>query len=311
MDAVTLRDVTKTYGAHVAVDGVSLSVPEGSIYGFIGPNGSGKTTTLRMILRIIEPDRGEIVVLGRGGARAANDEIGYLPEERGLYRKMKVRDLLAYYGSLKGLSRADAAAAGLRWLERLGLGEWAGKKVEALSKGMAQKVQFIATVLHAPKLLVLDEPFSGLDPVNLEALREAFLSLNRAGTTVIFSTHDMEMAERMCDSIFMIFRGKKVLDGPVRAIASRYGADTLRLRIDGGRALLDGHACVGRVSDMGQYMEVRLAGEPQELLGWLVARTRVHHFEVAQPSLHDIFVRIAGPEAQQALAASARGAGDA
>jgi ABC-2 type transport system ATP-binding protein len=240
-------------------------------------------------------------VLGQNQTRAANDRIGYLPEERGLYKKMKVRAILAYYGELKGMSSSDAKREGMAWLERFGLGEWADKKVEALSKGMAQKVQFISTVLARPKLLILDEPFSGLDPVNLEVLREAILDLNRQGTSIIFSTHDMSMAETMCQFIFMIFRGGKVLDGTLAQIRDQYAEDTVRLRMDGGRDLLDGHPSVASVVDMGHKQEVRLCGDPQELLVHLSSRTRLQLFEVAQPSLHDIFVRIAGPEALVAL----------
>lgn len=300
MHAVQIESVTKSYGDFTAVSDLSLTVPKGSVYGFIGPNGSGKTTTLRMILNIIRPDSGTIEVLGHQGARAANDQVGYLPEERGLYKKMKVRHLLAYYGALKGISPRDAKERGEEWLERFDLADAADRKVEALSKGMAQKVQFIATVLPRPEMIILDEPFSGLDPVNLEAIRQTIIELSRNGTTVIFSTHDMSMAEKMCDFIFMIFRGEKVLDGTLDSIQERYGADTVRLRIDGGRQLLEDHPIVERVSDLGQYQEVRVKGDPQELLASLAGRTRVSLFEIARPSLQDIFVRIAGPEAERA-----------
>ena len=310
MDAVRLDAVTKTFGDHTAVSDLSLTVPKGSIYGFIGPNGSGKTTSLRMILHIIHPDRGTIEVLGQAQTRAANDQVGYLPEERGLYKKMKVRHLLAYYGSLKGVDAREARRRGDDWLDRFGLGDAADRKVEALSKGMAQKVQFIATVLSKPELVILDEPFSGLDPVNLEVLRGAVLDLNREGTTVIFSTHDMSMAEKMCDFIFMIFNGKKVLDGTLDSIQETYGADTVRLRLDGGREVLDELPMVQRVTDLGHYQDVRIQGDPQQLLAALAGRTRVQLFEIARPSLHDIFVRIAGPEAGQAIADSQAVAAD-
>jgi ABC-2 type transport system ATP-binding protein len=310
VDAIRLDGVSKTFGSHRAVRELSLVVPSGRIHGFIGPNGSGKTTTLRMILHVLLPDAGTIEVLGERGTRAANDRLGYLPEERGLYKKMKLLDLLVYYGALKGLRRADARRAGREWLEKLGLADWSDKKVEQLSKGMAQKVQFIATVLHAPQLLILDEPFSGLDPVNLQALRDAILELQRGGTTVLFSTHDMGMAERMCDHICMIFKGEKVLDGTLDEIQTRYGDDTVRLRADGAREALAGHPAVRGLLDMGRYQEVRLApgSDPQALLAALSSRVRVQLFEVARPSLHDIFVRIAGPEAGEAAHASANGA---
>jgi ABC-2 type transport system ATP-binding protein len=287
------------------VKDLDLVVPKGSIYGFIGPNGSGKTTTIRMILHIFLPDTGNIEVLGETGTRAANDRIGYLPEERGLYKKMKVRPLLIYYAALKGMGPADAGREADAWLERMGLSDWADKKIEALSKGMAQKVQFISTVLTRPELIILDEPFTGLDPVNLEVLRDAILDLKAQGSTVIFSTHDMAVAERMCDFIFMIYKGEKVLDGTLAEIRQRYGADTVRLKMEGGPELLTGHPCVERVVDMGHYQEVRLAGDHHELLEYLVSVTRLRHFELAAPSLHEIFVRIAGSEAEQATRQSA------
>jgi len=298
MSAVTLEGVSKRFGAVHAVDALSLEVPRGSIYGFIGPNGSGKTTTLRMILHILLADAGRIEVLGETGTRAANDRIGYLPEERGLYRKMTVQRVLTYYAGLKGVRARDARKESARWLERLNLGDWANKKVETLSKGMSQKVQFIATIVARPELVILDEPFSGLDPVNLEVLREVILELRDNGATVIFSTHDMSKAEELCDFIFMIFKGRKVLDGTLDSIQAQYGADTLRVRVEGGHKLLEGLDGVGSVRDFGRYQELRFAGDPQELLRTLVAKTRVERFELTRPSLHDIFQRIAGPEAE-------------
>ena len=294
MYAVELDNVTKTFGNHIAVDGLSLRVPEGAIYGFIGPNGSGKTTTLRMIMHILHPDQGAIRVLGEERLSAANDRIGYLPEERGLYKQMKVRDVLRFYAALKGHrhARPDIDA----WLARMSLSDWADKKIEALSKGMAQKVQFIATVVARPQLVILDEPFSGLDPVNMDVLRDAVLDLRREGATVIFSTHDMAVAEKMCDFIFMIYRGKKVLDGTLNTIQASYGSDTVRVRMEtlsGSLAELPG---VSRLVDFGQLQELRLkpGTDPQDLLAKLMQRGQVRHFEVAHPSLHDIFVRIAG-----------------
>ena len=304
MAAVRLQGVTKTYGDHVAVNDLSLEVPEGSVYGFIGPNGSGKTTTLRMILHIIHADRGTIEVLGQQGTRAANDLVGYLPEERGLYKKLKVLQVLEYYAALKGMGGAEARREGTAWLERLGLPEVGGRKIETLSKGMAQKIQFIATVITRPRLLILDEPFTGLDPVNHEAIRDAILELNRDGTTVIFSTHDMNMAEQLCDFVFMIFKGDKVLDDSLARIRESFGKDTLRLRAEGAAELLAGHPAVEKLVDLGNAQEVRLRGDPQEVLATLAGRTRVELFELASPSLHDIFVRIAGPEAAEAAAAS-------
>jgi ABC-2 type transport system ATP-binding protein len=293
-NAVELEGVTKRFGQHVAVDRLDLAVPEGAVYGFIGPNGSGKTTTLRMILRILYPEGGRIAVLGRSEGAVADDRVGYLPEERGLYKRMKVRDLLTYYAQLKGFKNCRGEID--QWLERLQLAPWAQKRCDALSKGMAQKVQFISAVIARPKLLVLDEPFTGLDPLNMEVLKDAVRTLNRNGATVIFSTHDMEMAERMCDTIFMIYRGRKVLDGTLAAIQSQYGRDTLRVRMGEGGAALQGLPGVLRVNDYGRYTELRIErrADTQAILRELLGRGRVEHFEIAQPSLHDIFVRIAG-----------------
>lgn len=300
MDAITIHDVTKTFGAHTAVDSLSLRVPKGSLYGFIGPNGSGKTTTLRMIMHILLPDRGEIEVLGLRDTRAARDRIAYLPEERGLYKKLTVRRLLRYYGRLKGAKLPALDRTIDDWLSRMGLSGWSEKKIDALSKGMAQKVQFIAAVVAEPELLILDEPFSGLDPVNAEVLRDAVLDLRRAGTTVIFSTHDMAMAERLCDRIFMIFQGRKVLDGTLDEIQSAYGFDTVRVRCEGGVSVLEALEGAEDINDQGNFQEVRWRGDPQGLLHALAERTAVYHFEVSRPTLHDIFVRIATPRTLEA-----------
>src|SRR5262249_7721056 len=250
-DAVEIDHVTKTFGDFVAVNDLSLRIPPRTIYGFIGPNGSGKTTTLRMIMRIYLPDPGgRVVVLGDESWHAASDRVGYLPEERGLYKHMKVRDVLRFYAELKGFR--DSKQAIVDWLERMNLTPWADKRVEALSKGMSQKVQFISTVIAKPDLVLLDEPFSGLDPVNAEVFREAIVALKKDGATIIFSTHDMAVAEKMCDFIFMIYKGKKVLDGTLDAIQNTYGEDTLRVRLDADVAL-EGLPGVGKVADFGNY----------------------------------------------------------
>ena len=299
MTAILLEQITKRFGSHVAVSDLSLRVPAGSVFGFIGPNGSGKTTTLRMILHILLPDSGRIEVFGDPRTDIARSKIGYLPEERGLYKKMKVRRLLRYYGQLKGKPLKDIDIEINRWIDRVGLSAWLDKPIEALSKGMAQKVQFVSALVSRPELLILDEPFSGLDPVNAEVLKDAILEVRRQGTTIVFSTHDMAVAERMCDRICMIFRGEKVLDGTLDEIQSEYGTDTVRVKVDGPVDLLRSLPGVTGVNDYGQLQELRFSGNPQALLSALVARVPVRHFEVSRPSLHDIFVRIARPTSEE------------
>jgi len=297
MNIIEIENVSKTFAEHVAVHQLSLTVPAGSIYGFIGPNGSGKTTTLRMIMRIYYPDpgSGSIRVLGESATGAANDRVGYLPEERGLYKKMKVRDILRFYAELKG--RKDFRSAVADWLDRLDLGAWANKKVETLSKGMAQKVQFISAVITEPELVILDEPFSGLDPVNADVLREEVLALRKRGSTVIFSTHDMSVAEQMCDYIFMIYKGNKVLDGTLDSIQDRYGQDTVRVCVEGNGYDPNSIAGVLRVNDFGRFQELHMSpgADTQHILSQLIKCGHVNHFELIKPSLHDIFVRIARP----------------
>jgi ABC-2 type transport system ATP-binding protein len=254
-----------------------------------------------MIMNILLPDAGSVAVFGRHSSSTARDDVGYLPEERGLYKRMEVRRLLRYYGQLKGKALKDVDPVINTWLERFQLTGWANKKIEALSKGMAQKTQFISAIVSSPKLLILDEPFSGLDPVNADALKDAVLDLRRQGTTIVFSTHDMTAAERLCDRIFMIFKGNKVLDGTLNEIQSTYGHDTVRVRVAGGRAALTAAtdpATIEAMNDFGNFQELRLKSDPQRFLQALVQKTAVEHFELTRPSLHDIFVRIANPSAE-------------
>ena len=303
MDAVEISHVTKAFGDVTAVADLSLNVPEGAVYGLIGPNGSGKTTTMRMIAGIFYADRGDVRVFGNPMMGARSELIGYLPEERGLYKKMAVQPMLEFYGELRSGRKVTAEVDS--WLKRLDLSKWARQKVMTLSKGMSQKVQFIATVVPAPRLLILDEPFSGLDPVSADTIQSAILDLRRGGVTVILSTHDMQVAENMCDSICMIFRGKKVLDGTLASIQDQYGNDTIRVAAEGGVRFLDDLPGVERVRDLGQVQELRMARgcDPQQVLRALIERTRVTSFSIMKPSLHDIFVRIAGPEAGEAQVA--------
>ncbi len=293
MNAVSLNHVTKRFGDFTAVDNLSLKVPTGSIYGFIGPNGSGKTTTIRMIMNIFRPDGGDIMAFGEPRVDTHTDRIGYLPEERGLYKKMKVRELLRFYGELKTGHKVDQAVD--QWLAKMELSEWANKKVDALSKGMSQKVQFIATVVSKPDLIILDEPFSGLDPVNTNTLLSSMLELQKAGATIIFSTHDMATAEKVCDYIFMIHKGQKVLDGTLADIQNKYGSDTLKIRCEKKAVGLEGINGVEKVHDFGQIQELRLTAgsNHQDILKKIMTSNTLISFEIMKPSLHDIFVRIA------------------
>lgn len=294
INAIELESVTKTFGRQIAVDQLELTVPQGAIYGFIGPNGSGKTTTLRMILRIFQPDSGRVTVLGKSIGKTADNRLGYLPEERGLYKRMRVRDILTYYAKLKGVRNCRLDID--HWLERLGASDWANKKIDMLSKGMAQKIQFIASVIAKPELVILDEPFSGLDPVNLESIKDAVYALRDEGTTIVFSTHDMDMAEKMCDTIFMIFGGQKVLDGSITSIQAQFPANRLRVQFADNSSMpqLEG---VQDIQPNGRFHEFVMKDDQnsQELLQRLSSQRVISHFEILKPSLHDIFVQIAGP----------------
>ena len=246
-------------------------------------------------MNILLPDEGRIGVLGSHAKGAARDRVGYLPEERGLYKKMTVRRLLRYYGQLKGRSVADLDPPINAWMTRLGMQGWDDKKIESLSKGMSQKVQFVAAVVSKPELLILDEPFSGLDPVNAESLKDAVLEMRSRGTTVVFSTHDMTTAEKMCDRICMIFRGRKVLDGSLDEIQATYEQDLVRVRLAGGVGALSGVDGILSVTDHGNFQDLKVTGPPQQVLARLIQRTEVRHFEVVRPSLADVFIQIARP----------------
>ncbi len=288
-----LRGVRKTYGDFVAVEGLDLSVPPGSIYGVLGPNGAGKSTTIRMIMNIYVRDAGEILLAGRPLDRAATDRVAYLPEERGLYRKMKVHDHIVYLARLKGMGAAEAAAKADAWLERFDLADRAQAKVDELSKGMQQKVQFIACVLPEPDLIILDEPFSGLDPINTRLLTDIIQEQRQAGRTVLFSTHVLEQAEKICDHIVLIHRGKKLLDGPLDEIQERYPVDTIEVAGSFDTATLESLDSVDKVFEQGTRWRVQMRdGLPhRELLRELTERGEVDHFSAVRPPLTDIFVR--------------------
>jgi ABC-2 type transport system ATP-binding protein len=298
---VDIQSVVKRYAGHTAVKNVSWRVPRGVVYGLLGPNGAGKTTTLRMLLNIIVPDEGRIEVFGiPSTASGLTDRIGYLPEERGLYRKMQVRRLLRFLAELKGVSRKVADLRIDHWMERLALRtpekDWGTAKIDDLSRGMQQKVQFIGTLLHDPELLVLDEPFSGLDPINAQALKDTVVDLRRAGKTVIFSTHLMDNAERLCDAVCIIARGEVVLDGPLAEVKAQHGGRHVALALESGDGIgeiLGDRRLVKRVDDSNRYFEVELAdgADPQELLRRVMAAgAMVQRFELVQPSLHQIFL---------------------
>jgi ABC-2 type transport system ATP-binding protein len=295
MNAVSIRNLGKSYGEKRALADLSLDVPRGSLYGLIGPNGAGKTTTVRLLMNIYAPDSGTIEVLGGPISEATKSRIGYLPEERGLYTKMKVGELLVFLAAIKGIAPAEAACRAGRWLERMSLADCREKKVNELSKGMQQKVQFIATVLHEPELVILDEPFSGLDPLNTEVLREIMMEMHAEGRTIIFSTHIMETVERLCDRVFMISGGRKVLDGTLREIKGRFGRNAVALAFEGDGRFLEGHPLVRRLGDHRGYVEIRLVegADPQALLLDAASKVRVDRFEIVEPSMHEIFIQCA------------------
>ncbi len=295
--ALTLDGITKRFGDVVAVDDVSLRVPQGSIYGFIGPNGAGKTTTIRMIMSIFYPDAGSITVLGSATPESVKDRLGYLPEEKGLYKKMKTGELVTYFGKLKGLGGAEARTRAEALLVGFGLGDWIDKKTEALSKGMSQKVQILSTLIHEPELVVLDEPFAGLDPVNVQVVRDVILDMKRQGRTVIFSTHVMEQAEQICDYIFLINKGRKVLDGTIAEVR-RTGDQAVVVDYEGDGVALQGLPGVRRVSDAGKTAELFLedGADAQAILARLVGRLTIRRFDMREPSLHEVFIRVVGGE---------------
>lgn len=294
---LTLSGVTKRFNDFTAVNDLSISVRAGRIFGIIGPNGAGKTTTIRMIVNITAPDEGRIELFGQQMNGELQNRIGYLPEERGLYKKMKISDQLRFFGELKEITGRAADEAIDRWLARVKLTEWKNKKAGELSKGMQQKIQFIAAVMHNPDLLILDEPFSGLDPVNVELLKEIVLELKAEGKTIIFSTHQMETAEKLCDDICMINRSRKVLDGSLREIKHSFGRNSVALRLEGGEGVLEDQSLVAKVERHSDELEALLAEQvdAQLLLRRLLdSGARVSKFELVEPSLNDIFIAKVG-----------------
>ncbi|GAB2776094.1 ABC-2 type transport system ATP-binding protein [Hymenobacter luteus] len=289
-------DVHKAYAAHVALNGVSLDIPEGSIFGLLGPNGAGKTSLIRIITQITGADSGEIRFRGERLNPSHIAQIGYLPEERGLYKKMKVGEQLLYLARLRGMSRADATDRIKSWLTRFDIKPWAEKNVEDLSKGMQQKVQFIATVLHEPSLIILDEPFSGFDPINANLIKDEILALRDRGATIIFSTHRMESVEEMCDSIALINRSRKVLDGPVRTIKDQFKTQTYEVEGKGRLMVMhpDFEVLEHKERENGHFYDViklHAGTTPNDLLRYLIGNVEVHAFQELIPSINDIFIR--------------------
>ncbi|MFZ1888689.1 MAG: ATP-binding cassette domain-containing protein [Candidatus Binataceae bacterium] len=289
---VELERARKCYDGLVAVESLSLSISGGEIFGLLGPNGAGKTSTIRMMIGITRPDSGAVRVFGNPVARATLSRVGYLPEERGLYRRMTVRDNLSFLGQLAGLTAAQALERGRAWTVRLELEDWFERRVEELSKGMQQKIQFVAALIHDPEFIVMDEPFGGLDPVNADELKEILLELKAQGRTIVLSTHRMDQAEKLCDAICLINGGRAILQGNLREIKSQYGERFVQIDYAGANGLLAGHPMVEARRDFGNHLEVKLraGADPQELLHAAAASARISRFELMEPSLEEIFI---------------------
>ncbi len=304
--------VTKRYTTKLAVDRVSFDVTEGRIFGLLGPNGAGKTSTIRMIAFITMPDEGEITFQGKRVGAWSQRLMGYLPEERGLYKKMRVRDHLEYLAALKGLNRREAHDSITYWLDRFNITSWANKKVEELSKGMQQKVQFIGTIAHRPQLLIFDEPFSGLDPINSELLQEVIFDLKGEGRTILFASHRMEQVEQLCDDICLISDGRVLIDGPVRDVKRSFGRNVINLEFDGDPGFLVGleeRQAVRIITKTQSRAEVRLLDgtEPRDILQAALSNLRqVYRFELVEPSLNEIFITVVSAQGETAVPQTSR-----
>jgi ABC-2 type transport system ATP-binding protein len=292
MNALEIEDITKRFGDFYAVKDLSFKIPKKTIYGLLGPNGAGKTTTIRMVMNIIIPDTGSIRVLDRKIDERMKERIGYLPEDRGLYPKMKVGEHLFFLSELKGIRGQEARKRIDFWLERFDLTDWKLKKVEELSKGMQQKIQFISTVIHDPELIILDEPFAGLDPVNTMLLKDIMLEMKKNGRTIIFSTHRMEQVEMICDNICLINKAEKVLEGNLSLIKKQYGKNSVVLDYEGDASFVQDLPEIEKIDDYGKSMEIKLKEQtdPQELLNMIVGKIRITKFEVMEPTLNAIFI---------------------
>jgi ABC-2 type transport system ATP-binding protein len=296
-NSISVRQINKSYGDFVAVENLSMEIREGSIFGLLGPNGAGKTTTIRMLVNITMPDSGEITLFGSKMSSKLQERVGYLPEDRGLYKKMKVGDQLIFFAKLKGMNAVDAEKKIDRWLDRIGMKEWKAKRWDELSKGMQQKVQFVSTIIHDPDLVILDEPFSGLDPINAKLLTEIVHEMKARKKTIIFSTHLMAQAEELCDSICLINRGHKLLDGTLREIKRDFGSRVIAICGEGCEEVLRADGLASSIDRFPDRLEIVPAPgvEPQSLLRQLVsAGAQIRRFEMVEPSLNQIFIESVG-----------------
>ncbi len=289
---IEVRDITKRYGSFTAVENVSFNVEKGRIFGVLGPNGAGKTTTIRMINYITVPDQGEVIINGNPAGPQSQKLIGYLPEERGLYKKMKVGEQLIYLARLKGMSDYDARKSLKYWLDRFNASDWTKKKLGELSKGQQQKIQFISTIAHDPEICIFDEPFSGLDPINSELLREVIIELNQKGKTILFATHRMEQVEQMCDDICLFNEGKILLTGPLSDIKRSLGKNTVKIEFTGDGSFIDNLENVRVNNRSSNFAEIRLLEgvTEQQILREAIKHVDLTHFEFVQPSLNEIFI---------------------
>jgi ABC-2 type transport system ATP-binding protein len=296
MQTIELTKVRKSYDQFVAVNDLSFSIEQGGVFGLLGPNGAGKTSTIRMMIGITAPDSGQINLFGKPFERKSLNKVGYLPEERGLYKKMKILDQLVFLGELHGMTAGAAKQKAVEWSKRLEIDAWLQKKVEELSKGMQQKIQFIAALLHDPDFIIMDEPFFGLDPVNATLLKDVMLDLKKQGKTILFSTHRMDQVEKLCDSICLINKGTAVLQGDLKTIKARYGKNNVQIEYEGNGDFLEKNPLVSTYNNYGNYVEVRLApgADAQKLLHMVAEKSRVNKFELMEPSLEEIFINTVG-----------------
>jgi len=296
MQTIELTKVRKSYDQFVAVNDLSFSIEQGGVFGLLGPNGAGKTSTIRMMIGITAPDSGQINLFGKPFERKSLNKVGYLPEERGLYKKMKILDQLVFLGELHGMTAGAAKQQAVEWCKRLEIDAWLLKKVEELSKGMQQKIQFIAALLHDPDFIIMDEPFFGLDPVNAGLLKDVMLGLKKQGKTILFSTHRMDQVEKLCDSICLINKGTAVLQGDLKTIKAGYGKNNVQIEYEGNGDFLDKNPLVSSYNNYGNYVEVRLApgADAQQLLHMVAEKSRINKFELMEPSLEEIFINTVG-----------------